>query len=269
MTPASTLFRFPRLANRSDYPVAPPPFDASKPPKYWRDNTLDGMAPDAIVTYSRLPNPGESLVMRTFQMSVADAIAVNVPGQSVYPPYVPSTSTTATISLPGQAPQLVNPEYLCSAANATRIMREIGGSEIEIENTWGGGAVINYGSGTDRVWTIVRNSARLNAGLLLASQYARGIGAPGHWDLSLVEPAWVSEVQTPGQTTNNLPEVDVPVLPLPTGTKLIRAGMGDLYIDDGADANAPGQLPSNFSARFDAHEALLKDVSSRLTKLGV
>lgn len=277
MQPASTLHRFRRYTDQADYLAAtgnaPRPFDKTKPPKHWEDNTLVGIAPDALVQYDRLPRPGEALVIRSFTLSAGDASHVNIEGVTHYPAYV-IQPTSAMIFMPGQEPQGINPIYLSTLPDANRIKNEIGGESVVIDNTWGGGVDIEYGNEQRRVFVIIRGSARLNAGLLIANQYAHGIGSPGHWDKSLVEPAWITEIQQPGDTSNMLPEVDEPINSLPAGSILVRAGVFQTLMirtaEEQPQTGAGGTaLPDDFNVRFSRIEAMMTDISERLKKLGV
>lgn len=275
MTPASSLNRFPRYQDRSVYKAMTgkeaKPFDKLKPPKHWEDTTLmPGLSHDAVVSYQRLPHLGESLTMKAFSLNAGDATSVNLPGMANYPPNS-LKPTDARIELPGHLPQVIGDvQYLCMLADAERILGEIGGDSVEMENDLNGATIV-YGNDPRRVWMIIRKGARLNAGLLLANQYAHGVGAPGHWDLTPLEPVWVSDVLDPGSTSNSMPEVDMPVNDVPAGATLVRSGlMMDLYLQTAESvAAAPGQLPAGFADWCARMEAGQKDISERLKKLGI
>lgn len=58
----------------------------------------------------------------------------------------------------------------------------------------GGGFAVTFPvSEPRRFWDVVFNGRSVNAGLLLFNKNSHGIGAPGKWDLTQEEPAWVPD----------------------------------------------------------------------------
>lgn len=288
MTPATALYLVPRYdpANpRADYlakeGTAAPAFDAKRRPQLWRDKTLLGFGPHDAVEYKRLPRHDEPPVLQKFVLVASEAGSVNLPGISTYPDWSPAP-TVAKLALPDQVSQTINlPEYLSTLEQASTMEKEIVGNGLRVSPT----LAVEYNSETRRVYEVSLGGAWLNVGLLLYDKYqggltgtadtagfnvAHGVGAPGSWDFSNAQPKWKPALIDLGAISNNLPELDPPCRELNPGEFLVWGVSGlELHTSATDAATQPGQLPSNYAARFDAHEALLIDVSHRLTKLGV
>lgn len=287
MTPASSLFRFHRFADRAEYNAAhpnahAPAFDATRAQQNWEDDTIDpSLAPDALINYQRLPRRGEAMTLRSMQINAEHARRVNLPGLGQFPAWVPAP-TVARLLEPGQAPQTINmPAYLSTLGQAAQITTEVGGTGFELEAI----LAVDYQSETRRMWNVIKGDARLNVGLLLADKYsagetdtqdtagfhtARGVGAPGSWDLSTPQPKWIPARIDLGKLSNNLPEVDIPVRDLPPGTTLVHMGLEwTLFLQTAGEAAPPSGVAVDYTARFDHIDVALNRIGDRLTKAGI
>jgi hypothetical protein len=89
------LHMFPYFATREAFKeatgVEPPPFDDSKPPKYWRDLGASKVDVDDVVVYDVAYRPGGGVLTATdgtprfvkLIMSPTDALAINIPDKKI------------------------------------------------------------------------------------------------------------------------------------------------------------------------------------------
>jgi hypothetical protein len=120
----------------------------------------------------------------------------------------------------------INPNYLSLESEAHALLLEIGGDGITED---GGGAVFPYIYPPEeprRAWNILFHGRPVNAGLLLLNRHAKGVGAPGHWDLSKEEPLWISDPSAPTGVDDPRPPRDVPVRDLLPNEKFQAGLMG-------------------------------------------
>jgi hypothetical protein len=186
---ALTLFRsFTRDIYQAAFGVEAPPYDPSRVIKTWFDSTADVSSPNNVAVYKTLAqiSPG---VWNLQQMVIPalEAASVNLPGAVTFPPYVPAP-TKATRGGSG-----INGLYLSLLTEAQSLMAEIGGTALADEGATSVFPVVYPADELRRTWDIVFKGAALNVGLLLAAKYAKGFGAPGHWNTSGSDAVWVPD----------------------------------------------------------------------------
>ena len=197
--------------------------------KSWWDSGAASKA-DAFgnVTYSALaamqPNPATP-VYESLVMTLAEAMAVNIPGIHSYPPYViQPTQTTSGGSV-------INPVYLSTSDQANAIMAAVSGTSLSMES---------YSYPTNeprRVYNFLFKGQLVNVGQCVQLMNAEGVGAPGTWNLMGAFPAWVTAVPSVLPMPN--PSWDIPQRPLLPNEIIV-----------------PAQLPPNWNiARTDMQSA--------------
>jgi hypothetical protein len=78
-----------------------------------------------------------------------------------------------------------------------------------------------------RMWSILLpNGQQVNVGALLQSRNAKGVGAPGHWDLSSSGLVWVADPTPPTGFDDTRPPRPVPVRELLANEQLQPGVMG-------------------------------------------
>ena len=208
------LFRtYSRESFRSAFGREAPPFDPDRPAKHWFDSTADTSHPENVVVYkvaARLANGFWGV--RQLVMPASEACSVNLPGAVSYPPYIVKPTLATRTGPGGLIPQPLNAEYLSTYEEAERMRTEVGGSGVVEEIALGGGFGTYFPSSEDRrLWEVVIGGRRVNAGYLLKSRHAQGIGAPGRWDLSGETPVWVPDPPAPTGVDDRRPAREVPV----------------------------------------------------------
>lgn len=166
-------------------------FDPQRKIKAWFDTSVDLSDPDGLVVYKvAAQDKSGTWVLRQVGMPAREAATVNLPGMLQYPMY----SVAATHATRGGAP--INPDYLSLQSEAIALSTAIGGDGIVDDGVT---TVFSAEFPPDeprRMWAVMFRARSFNAGLLLKSRRASGVGAPGHWDVVTGEPVWVSDVAT-------------------------------------------------------------------------
>ena len=205
----------------SAFGIQAPAWDPSRVRKAWFDSTVDTSDPSNVAVYKIIAlDSNGNWGLRQMVMPASEAASVNLPGAVTYPVYaVAPTQVTSG----GSA---VNPNYLSLEADARALMAALGGTDLQQET---GNAIfpILYPATEPRhVWDFSVNGIVVNAGALLLAQNAKGIGAPGHWDLSHGEPVWVPDPAAPTGVNDMRPARDLPVRDLLPNEKLQPGLMG-------------------------------------------
>ena len=201
------LFKtFTRDSYRTAFGVEAPAFDPSRPVKTWFDSTVDTSDPANIAVYKVAGrDQAGNWTTRQMVLPAVEAAAVNLPGSVSYPAYVvPPTNAN-------RGGSGINPNYLCVESGARALMAELGGDSLADE---GDAAVfpINYPPEEKRrVWNFLFRGRPVNAGMLIFNRNAKGIGAPGHWDLSTGEPVWAPALPAPTGLDDPRPPRDMAV----------------------------------------------------------
>src|SRR5712692_7882321 len=224
------LFRsYTRESYRAAFGVEAPPYNPARVIKTWFDSTADISQPDNVSVYNVAGRSSDGLYhMRQLVVPSAEAAVVNLAGAIAYPVYVVAPTTTQRV-LPGNPPTTVNPNYLSQEADASALSKEIGGDGIAQEQD-GGGLTFDYGLEPRRLWEILWHGKRINAGLLLLNRNARGVGSPGHWDLTKQEPVWVADAPAPTGLDDTRPPRPMPLRPL-LANERFHQGLMDVGIE--------------------------------------
>lgn len=176
--------------------------------KRWFDSTLG--AEDEMVTYQSFDY--KNRVMVPFSMTRAQARLVNLPGLYNYPKWQPAASTALIVG-PGELiPQPVQGNQIISKEDAIMIEKLLGGTDKDIQDgSMTGVFHIVWNIETRRNWLVrYRGDAWLQASLLLADMYAKGVGWPGHFDVSNRDQAvWIPDVMDVA-AMDMRPEVPMP-----------------------------------------------------------
>jgi hypothetical protein len=238
-----------------------PPWDASRPPKFWFDSSADLSAPGNVSAYKIFAvDSSGTWALRQMVLPAAVAAAVNLPGAFTYPRYVISP----TDSTRGGSPQ--NPLYLSLESDARTLMAALGGSALVDEGATVYFPVFYSADEPRRMWAILLNGHQQNVGELLAGRSARGIGSPGHWDTSAGFAVWVAD--PPGRTglDDPRPSQPVPVRDLLPNEKIQSGLMGvSIVRTDLQDANArlTGAFTADDRGTLDSIYQLLKNLASK------
>jgi hypothetical protein len=210
-----TVPTFTRPSYLNAFGVQPLDFDATKPPKFWFDSTVDLSSPENIAVYQTVQLDGITASIVQLQMPATQAASVNIPGLITYPPYV-IQPTTATLG--GQP---FNADVLSDLQDAINMAASFGlGSSTVFDGdpTFGPFLVDYPAAEPRRQWMILFKGAAVSVGILLSSMNAKGIGSPGAWDLTGSQPVWVPVPPPPDGITSGVPlsatTVPIPVRPL-------------------------------------------------------
>ena len=149
-----------------------------------------------------------------------EAATVNLPGTIVYPPYV----VAPTQATRGASP--INPQYLSLESDANALMAAIGGTSILDEGNSPVFPVVYPPNEPRRMWDIMLQGQPVNVGALLASRYANGVSAPGHWDASKGGAVWVPDPPAPTGLDDTRPPRPMPVRDLLQNEQLQTGLMG-------------------------------------------
>ena len=157
--------------------------------KTWFDTSVDLSDPEALVVYKvAAQDKSGSWVFRQVGMSAQEAATLNLHGEFEYPVYFVAP-THAT-----RGGSTMNPDYLSTLTDAQAMASEIGADGIVDEGIT---TVFSAEFPPDeprRMWSVMFRSRAFNVGLLLKTKFAKGVGAPGHWNVQSGEPVWASEV---------------------------------------------------------------------------
>jgi hypothetical protein len=145
---------------------------------------------------------------------------VNLPGTLSYPAYTVAP-TQATRGASG-----INPLYLSLESDAQALMAELGATSILDEGNTAVFPVVYPPNELRRVWDVVFQGQPLNVGALLSGKYAKGIGAPGHWDTTHGNVVWVADPPAPSGFDDTRPPRPMPVRDLLPNEKFQTGLMG-------------------------------------------
>lgn len=200
------LFKnYSRETYRATFGIEAPAFDSSRPPKFWFDSSADTSHPENVSVYKVAARDGKgNWTIRQMVIPSAEAAAVNLKGSVRYDTYV----VAPTYATRGDAP--INPNYLSWESDARALMAEVGGTGL-IEEQLAMFPVHYPDDERRRIWNIVFRGFGVNAGLLFLNKNAKGIGYPGRWDLSKIEPEWVPDPPAPTGVDDSRTPREVPV----------------------------------------------------------
>ena len=222
--------------------VQAPQWDPSRVRKSWFDSTVDTSDPSNVAVYKIIAkDQNGNWGMRQMVLPAPEAATVNLPGAVTYPPFtVAPTQVTS-----GGSP--VNPSYLSLQSDAESLMGALGGSGLVQETGNAIFPIVYPAAEPRRIWDFVVDGVLVNAGALLLAQYANGIGAPGHWDLSKGDPVWVPDPAPPDGLNDTRPARDIPVRDLLANEKLQPGLMGVSVVRSDLQ-NQQGEASGEFTA---------------------
>jgi len=218
-TNALALFQtYTRASYFAAFGVQAAPWNPALLSKFWFDSTVDVSSPSNLAVYT-VADPA----LPTFdQLSIPaiEAANVNLPGMFVYPPYV-IAPTDAT-----KGGDQVNPEWLSLLADATALMTLFGGSDLVDAGDTLLDPLVYPADELRRMWQFTLGGVPLNAGTLLATQNAGGVGAPGQWNLSSSNPVWVPAPAAPTGLDDTRPPRPMPLRALLPNEELVAVPLG-------------------------------------------
>src|SRR5215831_12044836 len=184
-----SLFKtFSRDTYLATFGVQAPAYDPSRLIKSWFDSTVDLSDPGNVVVYKILgQDQNGNWTLKQTVMPTVEAATVNLPGTISFPTYVVSP-TQAT-----RGNSTINALFLSLDSEAQALMTEIGASSVIDEGNTAVFPVVYPPNEPRRTWDVVFQGQPLNVGMLLNNKYAKGIGAPGHWDTSHGDAVWVPD----------------------------------------------------------------------------
>ena len=219
------LFKaYSRDSYRAAFGMEAPPYDLSRLPKSWFDSTVDVSDPDNVAVYRIVAqDPSGNGMLRQMVMPAQEAATVNLPGAIHYPPYV----VAPTLATRGGS--VMNPIYLSLESDARALMTQLGGAGLQQEDLPSFPAT--YPSDEPRrQWYFLFQGQAVNVGALLLMRNTRGVGAPGHWDVSTPQPVWVPDPPAPtGEDDTRAPRA-MPVRDLLPNEQLYKGMMGILGV---------------------------------------
>jgi hypothetical protein len=201
--------------------IQAPAWDSTRVGKSWFDSTANISSPSNVSIYNIIsPNATGTWAVEQMVMPASEAATVNLPGSITYPVYVVAP-TDATVG--GQP---FNPDYLSTQSDALALMATVGGSGLVQESFSAMFPTVYPVDEPRRLWDFTFKATLVNAGALLLSQNAAGVGSPGHWDLSGSEPLWVPDPPAPNGLDETSPARPVPVRDLLPNEELQTGLMG-------------------------------------------
>lgn len=216
------LFKtYTRESYRAAFGVEPPPYDPSRVIKSWFDSTVDASDPGNVAVYKIVGRDQTgNWGLRQMVLPASEAATVNLTGAAAYPPYV-VPPTRATRGGSG-----INANYLSLDTDARALMAEIGGTSVVDEGNSVVFPVVYPPDEPRRAWDIMFQGQPLNVGLLLLMKYAKGVGAPGHWNTQNNDAIWVPAPPPPTGLDDARPPREIPVRDLLPNEKLQTGLMG-------------------------------------------
>lgn len=212
---------FTRASYQAAFGVQAPAWDPTRLTKTWFDSTVDTSNPANLAVYKIVAKDASgNWGIQQMVMPAEEAATVNLQGSITYPPYViPQTDAT-------RGGALINPLYLSLQSDATAIMNQVGGSQLADEGTTPVFPVIYPPDEPRRVWDFVVNGNVVNAGALIASVNANGIGYPGSWGTENGGPLWIPDPPAPTGLNDTRTPRAMPVRDLLANEKLQTGLMG-------------------------------------------
>lgn len=219
------LFKaYSRDSYRTAFGMEAPAYDPERHLKSWFDSTVDVSDPGNVAVYRVVAqDQNGNGILRQMVMPAQEAAMVNLPGAIQYPAYVvaPTLATRGGSNL--------NAIYLSLESDAQALMTQLGGSGLQQEDLPSFPAT--YPSNElRRQWYFLARGQAVNVGALLLMRNARGVGAPGHWDVSSPQPVWVPDPPAPTGEDDTRPPRAMPVRDLLPNEQLYTGMMGILGV---------------------------------------
>jgi hypothetical protein len=203
------------------FAVQAPAWDPTRVAKTWFDTSVDISSPGNVAVY-KIAAPDQNGIwgLRQLVLPAQEAATVNLPGTIAYAPYVVAPTRTTT----GGA--LIDAMYLSLEADAQALMTALSGSGLVVETGNAAFPIIYPPDEPRRMWDFTVNGVVCNAGALLTSEYANGVGAPGSWQASVNGPVWVPAPPAPTGLNDMRPARPMPVRDLLPNEELQAGLMG-------------------------------------------
>jgi hypothetical protein len=253
------LFKaYSRDSYRAAFGVQAPAYDPARVVKTWFDSTVDVSNPDNVAVYRIVAQGKDGAgMLQQMVLPAQEAATVNLPGAVQYAPYV-AAPTLAT-----RGGSVMNPIYLSLENDARALMADLGGADLQQEDLPSFPAT--YPSGEPRrPWYFLLHGQPVNVGALLLMRNGKGVGAPGHWDTSSLQPLWVPDPPAPTGEGDTRPQRALPVRDLLPNEQLYTGMMGILGVMrtdlKQADNEASGQFTPD-------DRALLRSIYLAVSKL--
>ncbi|MBZ5673284.1 MAG: hypothetical protein LAP61_03475 [Acidobacteriia bacterium] len=219
------LFKaYSRDSYRAAFGVEAPAYDPARVLKTWFDSTVDVSNPGDVAVYRIVAQTKDGNgILQQMVMPAQEAATVNLPGAVQYAPYM----VTPTLATRGGS--VMNPIYLSLESDARALMTELGGANLQQEDLPSFPA--SYPSNEPRrAWYFLMQGQSINVGALLLMSNAKGVGAPGHWDISSPQPLWVPDPPAPTGEDDTRPPRAMPVRDLMPNEQLYTGMMGILGV---------------------------------------
>jgi len=253
------LFKaFSRDSYRAAFGVEAPAYDPARVIKTWFDSTVDVSNPGNVAVYRIVAQSKDgSGILQQMVMPAQEAATVNLPGAVQYAPYV----VTPTLATRGGS--VMNPIYLSLESAARALMIDLGGANLQQEDLPSFPA--SYPSDEPRrAWCFLMQGQSINAGALLLMRNAKGVGAPGHWDTSSLQPLWVPDAPAPTGEGDTRPQRALPVRELLPNEQLYTGMMGILGVVRTDLRKAAEEVSGQFTPD---DRALLRSIYLAVSKL--
>ena len=252
------LFKtYSRDTYRAAFGMEAPAYDPARVIKTWFDSTVDVSHPGNLAVYRVVTQDQKGNgVLQQMVLPAQEAATVNLPGAIPYAPYV----VTPTLATRGGS--VMNPIYLSLESDAQALMIGLGGTNLQQEDLPSFPA--SYPSDEPRrPWYFLVKGVSVNAGALLWTRNAKGVGAPGHWDISAPQPVWVPDPPAPTGEEDTRPRRAVPVRDLLPNEQLYTGIMGILGVVRTDLQKAAAESSGQFTAD---DRALLRSIYLAVSK---
>jgi hypothetical protein len=245
---------------RAAFGAEAPPWNPARLRKTWFDSTVDTSSSDNVAVYKiAAQDPIIGWTMKQMALPAQEAATVNLPGAIVYPAYnVAPTDAT-------RGGSQINPNYLSLESEARALMAIVGGTDLVEDGNTAVFPVVYPADEPRRMWAIIYKGRLVNVGNLLLNLNSKGVGAPGKWDFSSSEPAWVPAPAPPTGLDDTQPPREMPVRDLLPNEKFQMGLMGVSIIRTDL-SQQQGQLDGQFTPD---DRATLLQIYQIVSRLGV
>ncbi|HTS76141.1 MAG TPA: hypothetical protein VMG40_08055 [Bryobacteraceae bacterium] len=201
--------------------VQAPAWDSTRLTKTWFDTTVNTSSASNVAVYEIAGQDSSgNWGLQQMVIPAAEAATVNLTGSVTYPAYVIAPTQAAS----GGA--VINPLYLSIQSDAQALMEQIGGTGLFDEGARVYVPVIYPADESRRMWDFTLNGNVVNAGALIASMNANGVGYPGQWQTQNGGPVWVPDPPAPTGLDDTRPPRPMPVRNLLPNEQLQAGLMG-------------------------------------------
>jgi len=218
------LFKtFTRESYLAEFSEQAPTWNPNRLPKNWFDSSVSTKPASETVHYNIIDRNSQTgkFAVLPLLLDASEASTVNLPGAYIYAPYaVAPTRVMRGISI------RISQYYLSLESEARELMAELGGTNLYDEGDTNELPAIYPPDEPRRMWVFYIHGSPVSAGLLLQSRNAKGVGSPGHWDLSKGYAVWVPDIDPPTGLDDKRPWVAQPVRDLLANEQIYTDLMG-------------------------------------------